>query len=97
MSKRIHLHDSHQSTVILIEEDYIVIEVFYGGSPDVDLDHPDAIMIYEVPEAHWLATALTQAGLYLSGFAVDFYSCMRGECGESCPWGPGCHSGETAK
>ena len=95
MSRLIRLEDADQTTVILVEDDYVAVQGFFGDPRNEDLDHPDSVMIYAPWELAWLIQALTQASAFLAGLNADFFSCMRGECDESCAFRPACGNGPS--
>ena len=83
MSRTIRMEGVDQTTVILVEDDYIAVQVFFGDPQDEDPDHPDAVMTYNLIELHWLQQALSQASLHMADLVNTFF-CMQGAC--ECPW-----------
>jgi len=97
MSRTIRLEDSDQTTVILVEDDYVAVQAFFDDPRKQDIDQPDAVMTYDAFELTWLVQALTQAIAFLAGYEVDAFSCMRGECDETRAFRPGpCRGAFTA-
>jgi hypothetical protein len=96
--RTIRLEGADQTTVILVEDDFVALQAFFGDPRNEDIDNPDAVMTYDAFELAWLVQAMTQAGAFLAGLKADFFSCMRGECDESCAFRPGpCRGGGTAE
>ncbi len=65
MSFYSRLEGQHQTTAILVEADYVAVQVFYGDPGEEDPEQPDAAMLYDADELQRLTAALFQARIDL--------------------------------
>jgi hypothetical protein len=50
-----------QDVVVLAEDDYVVVLLFYGDAGAVDFEQADAVVLLDASEAERLSTALVEA------------------------------------
>jgi len=61
VSRTIRLEGADQTTVILVEDDYVAMQAFFNDPRSEDIDHPNAVMLYDAKGLESLAIALFQA------------------------------------
>ncbi len=65
MTLSIRLEDADQTTVILVEDELVAVQVFSGDPRDEDPERPDAVMLCDAEGLERLRTALFRASAEL--------------------------------